>query len=198
MNLHAARAHAHAGRQQLKFIACRNFSRDERAGNDRAKAFHRESAIDRQARDKVGRTRRNIPRQFDAELRVIRPGRLRVRALTATIGAPSRNDPATSSSASARTSDSSSSSTRSVLVSTTRPCLHIQQPADVKVFARLRHHAFVRRDYQRDRIDSMSAGQHVFHEALVAGNINKANAHVAQIKIRKTKIDSDAASFFFG
>ena len=62
----------------------------------------------------------------------------------------------------------------------------------------LRHHSFVRSDDESDCIDAMHAGKHVLYEAFVAGNINKTNAHVAQIQIRKAKIDGDAAPLFFG
>ena len=44
-----------------------------------------------------------------------------VRALTATIGAPARNEPATNSCTSRRTKSSTSRSTKSDLVMTTRP-----------------------------------------------------------------------------
>ncbi len=43
----------------------------------------------------------------------------------------------------------------------------------------------------------MGAGQHVLDETFMTRNVNKANAHVAEIEIGKTNIDSDAAPLLF-
>ena len=75
--------------------------------------------------------------------------------------------------------------------------LHAEQTTDVKMLARLRHHAFIRGDDQRDQIDPMRARQHVLHKALVSGHIDKANAHVTQIEIGKTNVDRNTSSLFF-
>ena len=74
---------------------------------------------------------------------------------------------------------------------------HAEQTTDVKVLARLRHHAFIRGDDQGDQIDPMRAGQHVLHKALVPGHIDKANLYVTQIEIGKTNVDRNTSSLFF-
>src|SRR5262245_33859081 len=43
----------------------------------------------------------------------------------------------------------------------------------------------------------MRAGEHVFHESLVPRHVDKADAHITQIKIGETNVDRDAASFLF-
>ena len=50
---------------------------------------------------------------------------------------------------------------------------HSKQTADIEVFACLRHHAFISRDNEREQIDAMSTGEHVFDEAFVTGNVNE-------------------------
>ena len=54
-----------------------------------------------------------------------------------------------------------------------------QQPADVEVLARLRHHRFVGGDDQQHAVDAADAGQHRPHEALVAGHVDERDARVA-------------------
>ena len=65
------------------------------------------------------------------------------------------------------------------------------------MFARLRHHAFIGGDHQRDHVDAVRARQHVLDEALMPGHIDKADAHVAQIEIGKANVDGDAAPLLF-
>ena len=96
----------------------------ERAGHDGAEPLHREHAIDRQPREPAGAARRHAR----GELHERRPEGVEplagLRRRPPRSARPSRNDPATSSRASSRASSSISSSTRSVFVSTTRPCGH--------------------------------------------------------------------------
>jgi hypothetical protein len=75
--------------------------------------------------------------------------------------------------------------------------LHAEQAADVEVFACLRHDTFVCRNHKRDGINAMDTGEHVFHETLVAGHVNKTDPHVSKIKVRETKIDGYAAPLLF-
>src|SRR5205085_12207633 len=51
---------------------------------------------------------------------------------------------------------------------------NVKKAADVKVLARLRHHAFVSRNDERYKINSVRASEHVLDEALVAGNVYEA------------------------
>ena len=82
------------------------------------------------------------------------------------------------------------------------PTLHGQQAADVEVLASLRLDGLVGGDHQQHQVDAADAGQHVADEALVAGNIDKADAdrlarRAGQIQVGKADIDGDAAALFF-
>ena len=48
---------------------------------------------------------------------------------------------------------------------------NIQQPANIKVLARLRHHALVRGNDQESRIDAARTREHVADKTFVAGHI---------------------------
>ena len=57
-------------------------------------------------------------------------------------------------------------------------------------------------DYEQHQVDAADSGQHVAHEALVAGDIDEAQAKLAAVwsgefEVSKTNIDGDAAPFFF-
>jgi hypothetical protein len=65
------------------------------------------------------------------------------------------------------------------------------------MLARLRHHAFIRRDYERKQIDPVRSRQHVSDETFVTGNVNKTEPEAIQLQIGETEIDRDPASFFF-
>src|SRR5713226_6244257 len=69
---------------------------------------------------------------------------------------------------------------------------------NVQMFFALRHDAVVRRHREEHEIDAMGAGEHVFDEPLVTGNIdNPRGCSVGKVEVRKTEIDGDAALFFF-
>jgi hypothetical protein len=66
------------------------------------------------------------------------------------------------------------------------------------VLARLRFDGFVRGYDQQDNIDASHSCQHVFHKALVAGNVDEANAQVpSQVQVSEAQIDGDAAALLF-
>ena len=70
------------------------------------------------------------------------------------------------------------------------------------MFARLRLHRLVGRNHQQYQVDAADSGQHVAHEALVAGHIDEAEAQIfarrcRQIEVGEADIDGDAAPFFF-
>ena len=52
----------------------------------------------------------------------------------------------------------------------------VEHAADVEVLAGLRFDRFIGGDHENDQVDAADAGQHVAHEALVAGDIDKAEA----------------------
>ena len=65
------------------------------------------------------------------------------------------------------------------------------------MFARLRHHAFVGSDYQRDSVDAVRTRQHVLDEPLVPRHIDKPDTHVTQIQVGKANVDGNAAALLF-
>src|SRR5437773_2462247 len=54
--------------------------------------------------------------------------------------------------------------------------LNVKHPADIEVLASLRLDAFIGSDDQKDEINSADSGEHVAHEAFVAGNVHEAEA----------------------
>jgi len=54
----------------------------------------------------------------------------------------------------------------------------------------------VRGDYQEDQVDSGGAGEHVGDEALVSGDIHKAETYTGFFQEGETEVDGDAAAFF--
>jgi hypothetical protein len=79
--------------------------------------------------------------------------------------------------------------------------LDSQQAADIEMLARLRLDRFVSGDNQKDDVNAARTGQHVAHEALVAGNVNEADLDVLPFvpKLEKgeSEVDRDAAALFF-
>ena len=69
--------------------------------------------------------------------------------------------------------------------------------ADVQVLAGLRHHALVGRDHEQHGVDAAGAGQHVLHEALVAGHVHERERSLAVDPMGEAEIDGDPARLFF-
>ena len=68
-----------------------------------------------------------------------------------------------------------------------------EQPADVEVLARLRHHRLVGGDDQQRRVDAVRAGQHVAHEALVAGDVDEGGDEAGEkLGVGEAEVDRDA------
>ena len=65
------------------------------------------------------------------------------------------------------------------------------------MFPRLRHHAFVRRDDQRQHVDAVRAGKHVLNETLVTGNVDETDAEIFELEIGEAEVDGDTAALFF-
>ena len=74
---------------------------------------------------------------------------------------------------------------------------HAQEPADLEMLARLRHHGFVGRHDKDDEIDAAGAGEHVLDEALVARDVDERHVDVADRHVGEAEVDRDAARFFF-
>ena len=74
----------------------------------------------------------------------------------------------------------------------------MQQRADREVLARLRHHALVGRDHEHREVDAADAGEHVLHEALVAGHVDDLDREAGFLDEREAEIDRDAARLFLG
>ena len=53
----------------------------------------------------------------------------------------------------------------------------------------LRLDGLVGGDYQDHRVNPAHAGEHVFHESFVAGNIHKAQPDFAQIEVSKADVN---------
>ena len=119
------------------------------------------------------------------------------RALTATIGAPSRNDPRTNSSISSRTKLQRVGIHQIGFRNRDNSARNSQQPANVKVLARLRLDRFVRRDHQQHQIDPADARQHVPHKSLVPRHIHQPQPSLPELQKRESQVNRDAAPFFF-
>ena len=73
-----------------------------------------------------------------------------------------------------------------------------QQVQDGQVFPRLRHRAIVGRDHEKNMVYAGRAGQHVAHQALMAGHVHEAeHAAICQGLVRKAQVDGDASGLFF-
>ena len=54
-------------------------------------------------------------------------------------------------------------------------------------------------DHEQHHVDASGSGEHVAHEALVAGDIDEAEADVVgELKVREAEVDGDAAALLFG
>jgi hypothetical protein len=74
----------------------------------------------------------------------------------------------------------------------------VEQPADVEVFACLRHHAFVGGDDEKNEINTARTGKHVLDESFVPGYVDESDANIVDLHLGKSEIDGDAALFLFG
>jgi hypothetical protein len=72
-----------------------------------------------------------------------------------------------------------------------------QQAADVEMFTRLRHDRFIRRHDQEHAVDSADAREHRSHEPLMARDVDKRDARVADDGVGKPELDGDAPFLLF-
>ena len=77
--------------------------------------------------------------------------------------------------------------------------LQAEEIEDLQMLARLRHRPVVGGDDQQDEIDADGAGEHVVHEALMAGHVDEAQGLAALDRpIGEADVDGDAARLLFG
>ena len=71
---------------------------------------------------------------------------------------------------------------------------YMEKVQDGKVFARLRHHRFVRGHHQHRQVNSPYTGEHIVHEPLVPGYVNYADLVAAwEFKPREAQVYRQAA-----
>ena len=91
-----------------------------------------------------------------------------------------------------------SRSTRSLFVIATTPVRDAEELADREMLARLRLDRLVRGDDEQRAVDAADAGEHVLHEALVAGDVDEADLVVVGEPARESEVDGDAAALLLG
>ncbi len=65
------------------------------------------------------------------------------------------------------------------------------------MLARLRLDRFIRRNHQKQHVDSRRTRQHVAHKSFVSRHIHKTEAHAILFQERKTQINRDSAALLF-
>jgi hypothetical protein len=192
-------AHARGGpaREHGELVTERDAAAEDRPGDDRAEALHREHAIDRQpehASVRAGRQRGDLGGDRGAEV---------VQA-----GAGPRRDRHERRIAEERAGDHRPDvrgDHREPLVvdevalrQRDEPAPHAEQLADVEVLAGLRHHALVRGDHEADQIEPGRAGDHRLHEPLVAGDVDDGDPLAAEVHAREAELGRDPARLLDG
>ena len=117
---------------------------------------------------------------------------------TGSTAAPASPVPASSAATSARALAAAPASTRSTLVSATTPRAMPSRSRMCRCSSVCGIDAVVGGDDQQREIDAADAGQHVAHEALVAGHVDEADraAPSARRQVGEAEIDRDAARLF--
>src|SRR5258708_7272968 len=196
MDLCASHADADTCREKLKLVALRNLTGNERPGNDCAKTFHSEGAVNRQTHCEVGRPRCSSIRDL---LQVVSH---LVQSFAAT-RTDCHNWCAFKKGAGHKLSRLVLNQRQHLFFNQVlfgdyhNPFTYSQQATDVEVFASLWHHSFVGRDYQGQHVDAMGACQHVFDKAFMAWNIDEPERDVLKLEISESQVDRYAASLFF-
>src|SRR5258705_2725622 len=196
MDLRASHPDADTRREKLKLVALRNLTGNERPGNDCAKTFHRECAIN-----------------WQTHCEVRRPGWYSIRDLFQVVSQLAQSFAGTRTDCHnwcACKKGAGHKLPRLVLNQRQHlffnqvlfgdyhnPFTYSQQATDVEVFASLGHHSFVGRDYQGQHVDAMRACEHVFDKAFMTWNVDEPERDVFKLEISKAQVDRDAASLFF-
>ena len=186
-----------SGGQERGLVPLGDLAGEERAGDDRPEALHREGAVDRQEQRAVRGPLRHLAARAARAPRGARRAPRPSLAETGTIGAPSRNVPFVASRTSCSRSGSQSApspGSRSAFVDRDEPARHAEQAADVEVLAGLGHDALVRRDDEHHEVDAARARRHRADEPLVAGDVHDArHGAVGQRQVREAELDRDPA-----
>ena len=88
-------------------------------------------------------------------------------------------------------------STRSLFVSTTTTRFTPKQPANFKVFARLRLYRFIAAITRSSKVNAGRAREHVADESLVPRNVHETETHASFFQKSETEINRDSAALFF-
>ena len=65
------------------------------------------------------------------------------------------------------------------------------------MFSRLRHHAFIQANHEKDKVNAADAHQHIFNESFMSRNINDADVIFSAIHVSESVFDCDASFLFF-
>ena len=197
VHLHAAHAQAAARGIELDLLLLRDRAGNQRAGDHRAEAFHGEDAVDGQAEVAGGvllRHRGGDARQFAAQFVQAGAG-----------GGTHRHDGrAFQERAGDQLLHFQAHQSEDVgihqigLGERDDAARNAQQAADIEVLAGLRLDGFVGGDHEQHQVDAADAGQHVLDEALVAGNVDEAQAQGGrELQVGEAEVDGDAAALLF-
>ena len=192
VRLDPANAGTQTGGQDLDLIPCGERAFDERSGDHRAEARQREGPVDREARPTEVATRGRGPENGcergdevrepglrggrDVDHR--RTGERRAAQRRGDVGPRERCPFLVDQIAFGQGDDAS---------------IDAEHAEDRKMLSRLRHHAFIERDHEQDRVDRTDARQHVPDEVLMAGHVNDADlSAVGQNEPREPEVDGHA------
>ena len=196
VHLQAAQLDRAVARQQQELVILADATGHEGAGHDRAKAFHREGAVDRQSRRTVDGSGHGLTRDSDerAAQRVEPlPGARRHRDHHRGFERCSLQ----------KVGHLQANQLHGLVVHEVRlrerhdAPGHAEQPADLEVLAGLRHDGLVSRHHQQHGIDAARTGEHVAHEPFVPGHVDERDVHVAARPVREAEIDGDPARLLF-
>ena len=196
MHLHAADLHAPAPGRGHHVIVDPDLPGDQRAGDHRAETLHGKHPIDRQPGDRLDGAISGATADVDERgAKVVQPV-----AGTRRHGHDGRalEKRACDQLAHLEACDLQRIGVDEIgLRQGDEPGRHAQQPADVEVLARLRHHRFVGGHHQHDQVDAADARQHVLDEPLVPRHIDEGEIHAADFLVREAQVDRDPARLLF-
>src|SRR5579872_7030830 len=197
MDLNAAHTHAALLGEKLRVAVFTDASCNQRSCYNGAEAFHHERAVNRQAKRQIARfgcdsKRQTLQLSFDGfqTLAGSRAGR--------NDGSIFEKRPSHQFLNFKPYQIKHVTVGQIALGDYNEPFGNAQQATDIKMLARLWLDGFVRRHHQQNQVDSAGARQHVLHEPLVAGNIDKTYLQpVAQVEVSESQVNRDAAPLLF-
>ena len=163
------------GGHELHRVVALGGAAPQRAGHDRARARDGEHAVHRQAQSggSTGALSASAATSSSAASSSASPAP--VRAETGTIGAPSIEVPRSNSRDLACDQLEPVGLGEVGLGDRNDAARDAEQVDDREVLARLRHDAVVGGDHEQHHVDAGGAGDHLAHEALVAGHVHHAH-----------------------